>query len=92
MWGLLRFIATLIGVVLFLTVPMVFRDNIPDGLFDAWDSLLRPLRDPVTRFWWQYFNRLDQQPLFQLSTLLTQALVITLVITAIRWIWRRRTA
>lgn len=92
MWGLLRFIATLIGVVLFLTLPMVFRDIIPDGLFDAWDSLLRPLRDPVTQFWWQYFNRLDQQPLFQLSTLLTQALVITLMITLIRWVWQRRTA
>jgi hypothetical protein len=92
MWGLLRFIATLIGVILFLTLPMVFRDSIPDGLFDAWDGLLRPLRDPVTQFWWQYFNRLDQQPLFQLSTLLTQALAITLLITAIRWVWQRRAA
>lgn len=92
MWGLLRFIATLIGVMLFLTLPMVFRDSIPDGVFDAWDSLLRPLRELVTGFWWQFFNRLDQQPLFQLSTLLTQALLITLVIIAIRWLWRRRTA
>lgn len=92
MWGLLRFIATLIGVMLFLTLPMVFRDSISDGLFDAWDRMLRPLRDPVTGFWWQFFNRLDQQPLFQLSSLLTQALLITLVIAALRWIWRRRTA
>lgn len=92
MWGLLRFIAVLIGVLLFLTLPMVFRDSIPDAIFDVWDGLLRPLREPVTRFWWHYFNRLDQQPLFQLSTLLTQAVAITLVITAIRWIWQRRTA
>lgn len=92
MWGLLRFAAVLVGVMLFLVLPMVFRDDIPDGLFDLWDGLLRPLREPVTGFWWHYFNRLDQQPLFQLSTLLTQALLITLVLEAIRWIWRHRTA
>lgn len=92
MWGLLRFVAMLIGALLFLTLPMVFRDSIPDGLFDAWDSLLTPLRTPVNSFWWQYFNRLDQQPLFQLSTLLTQALVIALILAAIRWLWRRRAA
>ncbi|MBP7337743.1 hypothetical protein [Niveispirillum sp.] len=92
MWGLLRIIAVLIGVILFLTLPMVLRDSIPDTLFDAWDALLTPMRTKINGFWWQYFNRLDQQPLFQLSTLLTQALVITGVLEALRLIWRHRTA
>ncbi|MFV3130088.1 hypothetical protein [Niveispirillum sp. KHB5.9] len=92
MWTLLRFIVVLIGVLLFLVLPMAFRDAIPDAVFNAWDSLLAPLRTPVNGFWWQYFHRYDQQPLFQLSTLLTQALMITLVIMAVRWLWRKRTA
>lgn len=91
MWNLLRFVAVLIAVALFLTLPIIFRDSVPDGLYDAWDGLVTPLRDLVNGFWWRYFHRLDQQPLFQLSTLLTQALLIAGALELIGWCWRHRT-
>lgn len=92
MWNLLRIVAVLIGALLFLVLPMMVRDSLPDPLFNAWDALLSPLRTPVNAFWWQIFHRYDQQPLFQLSTLLSQAVLITVMVEAVRWIWRKRTA
>ncbi|MFV3077841.1 hypothetical protein ABC728_23345 [Niveispirillum fermenti] len=77
--------------LLFLTLPIVLRDAVPDALFEMWDALVKPLRTPVNGFWWQYFNRYDQQPLFQLSSLLTQVAILTLMVEAVRWLWRRRT-
>lgn len=92
MWSLLRFLTVLIVALLFLVLPMAVRDSVPDTLFNLWDGIVAPLRQPVNAFWWQYFHRYDQQPLFQLSTLLTQALIITLAVETVLWIWRRRTA
>lgn len=92
MWSLLRVMAVGLAVLLFLVLPMAIRSSIPDPLFDLWDSVLTPLRNPVNSFWWQYFHRYDQQPLFQLSTLLSQTAIITAAIEAARWLWRRRTA
>lgn len=91
MWGVLRVMAVAFAALLFLTVPILLRDAVPDGLFDLWDGVIEPLRTPVNGFWWRYFHRYDQQPLFQLSTLLTMVAVITVVVEVMLWAWRRRT-
>ncbi|WP_416622102.1 hypothetical protein [Niveispirillum fermenti] len=91
MWTFARLATVTILALLFLTLPIVLRDAVPDALFEMWDALVKPLRTPVNGFWWQYFNRYDQQPLFQLSSLLTQVAILTLMVEAVRWLWRRRT-
>lgn len=90
--AVLRVLVISILALLFITLPAILHESLPDWLFALWDGAVEPIRTPINAFWWQFFHRYDQQPWFQLSSHLTMVALITSTAEAVRWIWGKRAA
>jgi hypothetical protein len=87
--SLYLFPAILLALI-FVIVPGLPFDILPDNVREVWDGLVAPIRNPVTHFWWGYIKGATQQPLFNLVSYLTQVAILVTPWVIIRLLWIRR--